>query len=102
MDNLYITTSTLIYRYDPGDVAVIHPVASFTDVQTFLSLMGWGDISDIPFSIEQNMFGALSPRFLFNNYSLMWSHRSVTSLSSTKNSDVENPLLSFFGFQSGA
>jgi hypothetical protein len=33
-------------------------VASFTDVQTFLGLMGWEDIADAPFSVEQKMFGA--------------------------------------------
>ena len=48
---------SLISRYDPGDVVVIHPVASFTDVQTFLRVMGWEDIADAPFSVEQRMFG---------------------------------------------
>jgi sulfite reductase alpha subunit-like flavoprotein len=59
-------TSTLIRTlidiefssYDPGDVAVIHPMASFTDVETFLGLMGWEDIADVPFAVEQRMFGA--------------------------------------------
>ena len=43
--------------YDPGDVVVIHPVASSTEVETFLRVMGWEDIADAPFSVEQRMFG---------------------------------------------
>jgi len=50
---------TLIHSYEPGDVAVIHPMASLTDVQTFLRVMGWEDIADEPFAVEQTMFGAL-------------------------------------------
>ena len=50
---------TLMYRYDPGDVAIIHPVASLTDLQAFLRVTGWEDIADVPFAVEQRMFGAL-------------------------------------------
>lgn len=48
-------------QYEPGDVAVIHPIASFTEVQTFLSVMGWEDIADAPFAVEQRMFDQSLP-----------------------------------------
>lgn len=89
----------MIYRYDPGDVAVIHPIASFTDVETFLGVMGWEDIADVPFALEQKMFGAF---FIATyNYLLIWSRRPITSLASTEDNNIKNSFLSLFGFQSG-
>ncbi|KAI0295729.1 hypothetical protein BC826DRAFT_1007321 [Russula brevipes] len=38
--------------YDPGDVAVIHPEAFPTDVDSFLSRMGWSDAADDPIRIR--------------------------------------------------
>lgn len=32
-------------------------MASFTEVEIFLRVMGWEDIADAPFSVEQRMFG---------------------------------------------
>jgi sulfite reductase alpha subunit-like flavoprotein len=46
-------------RYEPGDVAVIRPRSSPADVESLLSLMGWGNIADQPFVIK--------PRFLGTN-----------------------------------
>ncbi|KAL0952815.1 hypothetical protein HGRIS_007040 [Hohenbuehelia grisea] len=42
-------------RYSPGDVAVIHPIASALDVEEFLTLMGWGNTADDCFDIEPNV-----------------------------------------------
>jgi sulfite reductase alpha subunit-like flavoprotein len=46
-----------IYRYDPGDVAVIHPHAPADEVDTLLNLQDWGDTADDSFNIERNMSG---------------------------------------------
>ena len=46
-----------IYRYDPGDVAVIHPYAPPDAVDTLLKLQDWDDTADDSFNIERNMFG---------------------------------------------
>jgi hypothetical protein len=48
----------LIFRYEPGDVAIIHPYASDEEVFAFLSTMHWEDFADEPLSIEQSMYGA--------------------------------------------
>jgi Sulfite reductase, alpha subunit (flavoprotein) len=45
-------------RFEPGDVAVIHPEASSEDIETFLSSMGWGNVADSPFTIKHTMQGA--------------------------------------------
>ena len=44
-------------RYEPGDVAVVHPVASQTDVDAFLEVMGWTGIADDPVKIVPHMSG---------------------------------------------
>ncbi|KAH7924413.1 riboflavin synthase domain-like protein [Leucogyrophana mollusca] len=41
--------------YEPGDVAVIHPVAEGPEVDSFLITMGWANIADDLFSIEHTM-----------------------------------------------
>jgi sulfite reductase alpha subunit-like flavoprotein len=46
------------YRYNAGDVAVIHPEASPAEVESFLISMGWVNSANIPYSIEHIMFGA--------------------------------------------
>ncbi|TDL14869.1 riboflavin synthase domain-like protein [Rickenella mellea] len=38
-------------QYAPGDVAVIQPLASPQDVESFLTIMGWGNIADETFTI---------------------------------------------------
>ena len=43
--------------YAPGDVAVIHPIASPNEIETFLNMMNWGNIADGPFEIERAMQG---------------------------------------------
>ena len=49
-------------RYNPGDVAVIHPSASDSDTNAFLTMMKWDGETDNPFEIKQSMFGMpLSP-----------------------------------------
>ncbi|KAG5643125.1 hypothetical protein DXG03_001551 [Asterophora parasitica] len=42
-------------RYDPGDVALIHPVAPPKDIQDFLELMHWDDVADTPITITRTM-----------------------------------------------
>ncbi|KAG6829230.1 hypothetical protein H0H92_005232 [Tricholoma furcatifolium] len=42
-------------QYNPGDVALIHPVAPPTDVQDFLDLLGWAADADTPITITQTM-----------------------------------------------
>ncbi|KAG6335101.1 hypothetical protein ID866_3990 [Astraeus odoratus] len=44
-------------EYNPGDVAVIHPVAMEADVESFLVMMGWANTADVPFSISHTMLG---------------------------------------------
>ncbi|KAJ2934640.1 hypothetical protein H1R20_g2466, partial [Candolleomyces eurysporus] len=44
-------------KYDPGDVAVIHPIAEAEDVQSFLDLMKWSDRADTPLTIRRNVTG---------------------------------------------
>lgn len=39
-------------KYDPGDVAAIHPEVSSADVESFLNTMGYGNFADDPFEIE--------------------------------------------------
>lgn len=45
-------------RYEPGDVAVIHPEASSSDVNAFLECMGWENEADRPFWVVHEMKGA--------------------------------------------
>ncbi|KAI5980915.1 riboflavin synthase domain-like protein [Pisolithus albus] len=42
-------------RYNPGDVAAIHPIATGAEVDKFLLLMGWANLADVPFSILHSM-----------------------------------------------
>ncbi|KAF8654746.1 hypothetical protein AX16_003401 [Volvariella volvacea WC 439] len=42
-------------QYSPGDVAIIHPIASSLDVEGFLTTMGWGNIADEFLLVEQTM-----------------------------------------------
>ncbi|KAF5375384.1 hypothetical protein D9615_007966 [Tricholomella constricta] len=42
-------------RYDPGDVALIHPIAPPAEIQDFLELMYWDDIADTPITITRAM-----------------------------------------------
>jgi sulfite reductase alpha subunit-like flavoprotein len=46
-------------RYEAGDVAIIHPEASDIDVESFLNSMGWANVADDPFTIENRMTGTL-------------------------------------------
>ncbi|KIY67544.1 riboflavin synthase domain-like protein [Cylindrobasidium torrendii FP15055 ss-10] len=38
-------------EYQPGDVAVLHPLQLADEVESFLTSMGWGNIADEPYSI---------------------------------------------------
>ncbi|KAI0776652.1 riboflavin synthase domain-like protein [Trametes elegans] len=42
-------------QYDPGDVAVIHPEASSSDVEAFLSCIGWANSADAPIDIKHSL-----------------------------------------------
>jgi sulfite reductase alpha subunit-like flavoprotein len=44
-------------RYNPGDVAVIHPSAAASEVDSFLVTMGWANVADDFFTIEHIMLG---------------------------------------------
>ncbi|KAJ6612272.1 hypothetical protein B0H10DRAFT_2053037 [Mycena sp. CBHHK59/15] len=64
-------------RYSPGDVAVVRPLVPSGDVDAFLSCMGWLDIADTSFRIEQTMTdqslpehlpAVATPRLLFTQY----------------------------------
>lgn len=44
-------------RYNPGDVAIIHPEASPADVESFLIAMGWANSADVPYTVEHTMLG---------------------------------------------
>jgi sulfite reductase alpha subunit-like flavoprotein len=48
----------ILFRYNPGDVAVIHPEVSSVEVESFLISMGWVNSADIPYQIEHSMLGA--------------------------------------------
>ncbi|KAK0239927.1 hypothetical protein EDD85DRAFT_823794 [Armillaria nabsnona] len=39
-------------HYNPGDVAVIHPLQPYDDVEEFLSSMGWGNLADEVYTLE--------------------------------------------------
>lgn len=47
----------LHYRYDPGDVAVIHPEAMPQDVETLLSCIGYAHTADDPMEIRHILLG---------------------------------------------
>ncbi len=49
---------TTTVRYNPGDVAVIHPRQSEENVEAFLTSMGWGNISDAVYTISHIEKGA--------------------------------------------
>ncbi|KAH9477144.1 NADPH-dependent diflavin oxidoreductase 1 [Psilocybe cubensis] len=51
-------------QYSPGDVAVIHPVALESDVESFLITMGWQNVADEPFEIEQALYDQSLPDHL--------------------------------------
>lgn len=44
-------------RYDPGDIAVIHPEAAPADVETFLASIGYSNIADEPITIRHSLSG---------------------------------------------
>ncbi|KAF9040091.1 hypothetical protein BJ165DRAFT_1531064 [Panaeolus papilionaceus] len=43
--------------YEPGDVAVIHPIALSSDVESFLDEVGWIEQADEPLKIQHVMLG---------------------------------------------
>ncbi|KAF6749571.1 hypothetical protein DFP72DRAFT_539431 [Ephemerocybe angulata] len=51
-------------KYDPGDVAVIHPIAEPDDVQSFLEIVNWLDKADTPFIIRRHAEDQSLPDFL--------------------------------------
>ena len=55
--SLGIWIAERIKRYEPGDVAVIHPVASVTDVDALLDALGWQDVADERCEIVQEPNG---------------------------------------------
>ncbi|KAJ6570238.1 hypothetical protein DFH09DRAFT_1154431 [Mycena vulgaris] len=64
-------------QFSPGDVAVVRPFALSSDVEAFLSYMGWLDIADIPVKIQHTMTDqslpehlpkAVTPKVIFTQY----------------------------------
>ncbi|KAG1797022.1 riboflavin synthase domain-like protein [Suillus plorans] len=64
-------------KYNPGDVAVIHPSAAASEVDSFLVTMGWANVADDFFTVEHTMLDQTLPdhlpkivslRILFTRY----------------------------------
>ncbi|KAG2137490.1 riboflavin synthase domain-like protein [Suillus clintonianus] len=64
-------------KYNPGDVAVIHPSAAASEVDSFLATMGWENAADDLFTVEHTMLDQTLPdhlprivslRILFTRY----------------------------------
>ncbi|TEB33682.1 riboflavin synthase domain-like protein [Coprinellus micaceus] len=51
-------------KYDPGDVAIIHPVATNDDVDSFLEIVRWSDRADVPCVIRRHVEDQSLPDFL--------------------------------------
>ncbi|KAJ7116343.1 hypothetical protein C8R44DRAFT_792242 [Mycena epipterygia] len=51
-------------QFSPGDVAVVQPLALSSDVEAFLSYMGWLNIADIPFRINHTITDQSLPEHL--------------------------------------
>ncbi|KAH7912072.1 riboflavin synthase domain-like protein [Hygrophoropsis aurantiaca] len=51
-------------EYNPGDVAVIHPVADSSEVDSFLITMGWANTADTPFRIEHSTSDQTLPDYI--------------------------------------
>lgn len=49
-------------QYDPGDVAVIHPIADNGDVESFLEIVHWSDKADVPLTIRRRVEGVFFRR----------------------------------------
>ena len=52
--------------YSPGDVAIIHPIASSAEVEAFLDVMNWTAVADSPFEIEHTMQGTSLISFILS------------------------------------
>lgn len=50
--------------YNPGDVAIIHPISSTLEVESFLTMMGWGNIADQGITIERSQLDQSLPDHL--------------------------------------
>ncbi|KAJ7510327.1 hypothetical protein B0H11DRAFT_2152489 [Mycena galericulata] len=64
-------------QFSPGDVAVVRPFALSNEVEAFLGYMGWLDIADIPFRIDnimpdqslpEHLPEVVTPRVIFTQY----------------------------------
>jgi hypothetical protein len=53
------SVSNTHHRYNPGDVALIHPAIAPDEVEEFLTARGWGNIADEPLSIAQVATGRI-------------------------------------------
>ncbi|KAJ3508725.1 hypothetical protein NMY22_g16521 [Coprinellus aureogranulatus] len=51
-------------QYDPGDVAVIHPIAASDDVDSFLDIVHWSNKADVPLVIRRHVEDQSLPDFL--------------------------------------
>jgi hypothetical protein len=76
--------------YAPGDVAVIHPIASPIEIETFLNMMNWGNIADSPFEIERTMQGTSSIPSFSRDHIRLTITRSVTPRSPPAYNNIEN------------
>ena len=85
-----------IYRYDPGDVAVIHPYASADEVDSFLKLQDWDDIADDAFDIERIMAGA---HIFLSQRVVLMIYRPVIARPLADYNNSQNTLQAFLGHQ---
>ncbi|KAJ8591222.1 riboflavin synthase domain-like protein, partial [Rhizopogon salebrosus TDB-379] len=57
-------------KYNPGDVAVVHPFAAVSEVDLFLVTMGWENLADDMFTVEHTMLDQTFPDHVPNIVSL--------------------------------
>ncbi|KAK7677189.1 hypothetical protein QCA50_019898 [Cerrena zonata] len=65
-------------RYEPGDVAVIHPYAPSAEVESFLISMGYSNIADEPYEIRHNLPDQSLPDHLPSTITLRESRTGET------------------------
>jgi hypothetical protein len=79
-------------RYQPGDVAIIHPRATDIDVESFLNSMGYANSADDLITIEHTMSGIFSSRLFGYKCYEHENFRPVPSGPPSENYNSSNPL----------
>jgi hypothetical protein len=65
-------------RYNPGDVAVVHPFAAVSEVDLFLVTMGWENLADDMFTVEHTMLGMTNQVLMSWHPSLIFGRSDVS------------------------